>query len=86
MLQTNFTDLFQNFDNLQQDKNQFLAECIMINISSSFQILVSFFHFDYQVFSIVLTQIIDSSQNLTLKSEKLLNISEYEKKKDKFDT
>ena len=83
MLQINFTDFLQNFDNLQQDKNWFLAECIMINISSSFQISVSFSHFDYQVFFTALIQVINSFQNLTLKSEKLSDISEYEEKKNK---
>ena len=58
----------------------------MTNISSLFQISIFFSYFDYQVFSTVLNQIIDSLQNLTLKLKKLSDISEYEKKKDKLDT
>ena len=55
----------------------------MTNISSSFQTSVSFSYFNYQVFFIALTQIIDSSWNLTSKSEKLSDISEYEENKNK---
>ena len=83
MLQINLTDFLQNFDNLQQNKNWLLVECITTNISSSFQISVFFLHFNYQVFSIALIQIINSSQNSALKSEKLSDISEYEEKKNK---
>ena len=86
MLQTNFTDFFQNFDNLQQDRNQLFVKHIIINISSSFQISIFFFHFNYQVFFTALTQIIDSFQNPALKSEKLSDISKYEENKDKLDT
>ena len=86
MLQTNLTDFLQNFDNLQQDRDWLLVKHITTNISSSFQISVFFSHFNYQVFSTVLAQVINSSWNLTSKSEKLSDISEYEEKKNKLDT
>ena len=86
MLQTNFIDFLQNFNNLQQDKDWLLVKHIIINIFNSFQISVFFSHFDYQVFSTVLAQIINSLQNSASKSKKLSDISEYEEKKNKLDT